>query len=309
MRVDVDAAPGSAFDVGAAVDRVRDRFKSVFEPVLSPVHVLTNGQPNVMGNPRQALPQPSSDELAPRAGNAGEGITIAIIDSGIEPHHWLNGGYVALPTDFERTLTVEHNSRPVLGPQAGHGVFLAGLALQHAPGVTVKVVRTANSWGQSDVDDVAAAILRVAASGADIHLSLGAFTRNNRPPWALSRALDALPRENYRRRGRPGICRPSARFWPGAMPGVTAVGALAADDGGWRLADFTNYVHGSMRMCRRLSPPARTSATRVRPTTATSTGIRPLRRSSTTGGLRGQAPRWRRRSGAVLSRARPPSSA
>jgi hypothetical protein len=241
VRIDVEVSEGVVFDAAATVDRIRARFAPMFEPVLSPVHVLTNGQPNVIGNPRQALPQPATDELPPRAGAAGAGITVAVIDNGIEAHDWLNGGYAAMPVDFEHEKTVDFEGRAALGPQAGHGVFLAGLVLQHAPGATVKIVRTANAWGQSDVDDVAAAILRVADLGVDvINLSLGAFTRNNRPPWALASAIAALPRSTavVASAGNSGTHR---AFWPAALPHVTAVGALAGGERGWGLAEFTNY--------------------------------------------------------------------
>jgi subtilisin family serine protease len=241
VRVDVQAAPDSGFDVGEAVDRVRSRFKHAYEPILSPVHVMTSGQPNLTGNPQHALPQRATAPLPPRDGSAGGGITIAIIDNGVTPHDWLDGGYLALPADFEHGVTVDLDGREVLGPQSGHGVFLAGLALQQAPGASVKIVRTADNWGQSDIDDVAAAILRVAAHGADvINLSLGAFTRNNRPPWALQRALGALPHRTAVV-ASAGNSSTQRAFWPAALPRVTAVGALAAQDGGWRLADFTNY--------------------------------------------------------------------
>jgi hypothetical protein len=243
VRLEISAEPGRSFDVSAAIDRVRERCAAKFggfRPVLSPVHIFTVGQPNVVGNPREAMPQNVEKGLGERTSGEGEGVTVAVIDTGIELHDWLNGAYLAMPADFERTVTVRREGKDVLGEQAGHGNFLAGLVLRQAPGATVKVVKTSDSNGRADVDAVAAAIARAAAAGADIvNLSLGCFTRHDNPPWTLVQALAELPGTTAVV-ASAGNSSTSRSFWPGALPRVTGVGALEEHDGGWRLTEWTN---------------------------------------------------------------------
>lgn len=231
------------FDVAAAIDHVRrssaKRFDG-FEPVLSPVHIVTTGQPNVRGNPKDALPRTVEVGLPARKSSEGEGVTVAVIDTGIAPHSWLRGGYVALPMDWEEPATVRYEDEEVLGEQAGHGVFLAGLVLEQAPGATVKVLKASDSNGRADIDAVAAAIARAAASDADIvSLSLGCFTRRNRPPWTLVQALADLPRTTAVV-ASAGNSSTSRSFWPGALARVVGIGALTEEKSGWQLAEYTN---------------------------------------------------------------------
>jgi subtilisin family serine protease len=227
--------------LGERIDEVRRnsaRKFNGFQPLLSPVHQVTVGQPNIRGNPADARPHTVGQGLPARKSSEGAGVTVAIIDNGIVLHDWLNGGYIAMPSDFDE---LDEKKIDVLGEQAGHGVFLAGLVLQHAPGATVRVYRTSDRDGRAPIDEVAEAIERAGAGRADIiNLSLGCFTRNNQPPWTFVRALAGLPTTTAVV-ASAGNSSTSRLFWPGALPRVTGVGALTRQDGEWILGKYTNF--------------------------------------------------------------------
>ena len=272
VRAEVEVTPGERFDLASTIDGVRkicaEKFHG-FEPVLSPVHIVTTGQPNVIGNPQDAMPRGASDRFPERAGSEGEGVTVAVIDSGIELHDWLNGGYVAMPADFERTVTVRDEDEDVLGQQAGHGVFLAGLILRQAPGATVKVLRVSDSDGRADVDAVAAAIGRAAAGGADIvNLSLGCFTRHNNPPWTLVQAIAELPNSTAVV-ASAGNSSTSRSFWPGALPAVSGSARSRRTTGAGRSPRTRTAARGSTRTSLRPTCSAPSSTTRALPAIST----------------------------------------
>jgi Subtilase family len=219
------------------VDTVRSEFisKYGFRPHLSPRHKLTIGQPNVLGS-AGGPPEPTDVPLDDRTGSEGEGVTVAIVDTGIQRHAWLDGGFVATPTSFEP----HPEPNALVGRQLGHGLFLAGLVLEYAPGATVKVFRTANQDGESDIDDVANAIRKAGALGAHIvNLSLGCYTENNYPPWALVVALADLP-STTAVVASAGNANTTTPFWPAALPGVTAVGAVERNGSDWEAAEYSN---------------------------------------------------------------------
>jgi subtilisin family serine protease len=135
-----------------------------------------------------------------------------------------------------------------LDRQAGHGTFVAGLVLRQAPGATVRAVHVLNSDGLADARAVAKAIAKLARAGVDIiNLSLGGYTRGNRPPMALQKALALVPPpgggpaagnhdpDNPQHQG----FAPARPNYPSALEGVIAVAAL--DESGQRPAPFSNF--------------------------------------------------------------------
>ena len=85
----------------------------------------------------------------------GEGVLIGIVDSGIYPNPWLNGGYLAAPNDFENQFTSvapqdPQESEEGLGThlEVGHGTFATGLILQQAPAAGVWVERVLGPTGR-----------------------------------------------------------------------------------------------------------------------------------------------------------------
>jgi subtilisin family serine protease len=167
-------------------------------------------------------------------------MTVAVLDTGIVPgyHDWLDARCDFGPGDVEPAESLA-TPEGRLRDEAGHGTFVAGVALQHAPGARVRVERVLNSDGYGTELEIAAAVL--ASRDADvINMSLAGYTAHDRPPRALGAALEALgtdpsPAVVVAAAGNAGTPRPA---WPAAADGVISVGALD-DDGG--PAEFSNF--------------------------------------------------------------------
>ncbi len=111
------------------------------------------------------------------ATNLGEGITVAVIDSGIDLKHPAFKAGIVAPKD--RWDFVDNDAHPQeqgeLGQGAyGHGTNVASIVLQIAPRAKIMPLRVLKPNGSGDVLAVAAAIHFATDNGADIiNLSLG----------------------------------------------------------------------------------------------------------------------------------------
>ena len=106
--------------------------------------------------------------------NQGEGITVAVIDTGIDLKHPMFKGRLAsrsLWRDFVDDDRVPQEER---GPAYGHGTGVAGLVLQVAPEATILPIRIVSPEGSGTVLDLVGAIIHAYVAGADIiNISLG----------------------------------------------------------------------------------------------------------------------------------------
>jgi subtilisin family serine protease len=266
-------------DPGDIVDQVRiaarRQWGPRYAPKVGPDHLFgadldpVSGQPFDAGGPAgfpRAPRDGEPDELEPRTAGetSGDGVVVGVVDTGVargaatgpEAQDWLEGAFLARPDDIDE-LVYEGK----LGNQAGHGTFITGIVLQHAPAATVRIARGLHANGIADGSEVAVAIDRLARSGIDIlSLSLGCFTRNDASSMAIEDALRRLDRDivvvaaaGNLHTGRPGegddddghghshppVTTPR-EFWPAALPWVFSVGALETSGLSPRLADFSN---------------------------------------------------------------------
>ena len=99
----------------------------------------------------------------------GRGVTIAIVDTGVEPLPQLDGAVVA---------QVNFSSGPTAGDQHGHGTFVAGLVHEAAPGARIVSIKLSGADGSVDVTQVIAALHWLALHGHEwsidvVNLSFG----------------------------------------------------------------------------------------------------------------------------------------
>jgi thermitase len=116
-----------------------------------------------------------SSKLAPRA---GDGVKIAVIDSGIDMSHPAFQGALVSQTDMWDWVDADAVPQDEKGGGKdhgyGHGTAVAGIILQIAPKAKLMPLRVLDPKGEGDTANVIAAIDFAVAHGADvINLSLG----------------------------------------------------------------------------------------------------------------------------------------
>jgi hypothetical protein len=184
------------------------------------VHLLGAGSV-----PREADPPP-----APPVHRWSPPVTIAVLDTGLDPHLW-----------FADQL-------------AGHGTFVAGVLLRHAPGVTIRHRRVLSAQGLTDDRTVAAALRavrgRAAQSGEHLDIVLltaGCHTVDDRCPPLLAREISRFAGAVVvAAGGNNGSTRP---FWPAALPKVLSAGT-AAPRVAAEIATLLHDGHSPVDACR-----------------------------------------------------------
>lgn len=116
-----------------------------------------------------------ASKLAPRA---GDGIKIAVIDSGIDMSHPAFQGALVAQSDMWDWVDSDSTPNDVAGGKKdhgyGHGTAVAGIILQIAPKAKLMPLRVLDPKGEGDTANVIAAIDFAVAHGADvINMSLG----------------------------------------------------------------------------------------------------------------------------------------
>ncbi len=180
------------------------------------------------------------------ASNLGEGVTVAVIDSGIDLEHAaFKGGLVAAK---DRWDFVDNDPVPQelgqLGQGAyGHGTNVASIVLQIAPRAKIMPLRVLKPNGSGDVLAVAAAIHFAVDNGADIiNLSLG----SEEPSEPIRRAIEAATDKGIfvvsssGNGGTQAITFPANQAYEDTVVGEfsISVGSVNAHD---EKSSFTNY--------------------------------------------------------------------
>jgi hypothetical protein len=125
--------------------------------------------------------------------SVGEPVTVAVIDTGVSLEKRTDG-YLQDLVQPDNVDTLDSLPFPVtdglLDAAAGHGAFVAGIVQQVAPTARLTVLKVTGPDGLCTDLQVAAAIRRAAADGADIiNLSLGTSTVDDDPPPAMLAAI------------------------------------------------------------------------------------------------------------------------
>ncbi len=115
--------------------------------------------------------------------STGQGIVVAVLDTGLAPDHPLLSSSLTAGYDFVRMTdgiydqgnNIDDDGNGVADEFVGHGTHVSGIVITEAPGVQIMPIRVLNSEGMGTYWEVAAGIKYAVDHGADIiNMSLSA---------------------------------------------------------------------------------------------------------------------------------------
>jgi hypothetical protein len=198
------------------------------------------GEPRIQGGPGSSVRQAAAPAALPMRttrSDDGNGVKIAVLDTGMFEHDWLTGVQRAPGSDD--VWDVENDGYG--DNEAGHGTFIAGLILQVAPAASVYAVKVLDSHGVGDDFTVAKAMQQLPADVDIINLSLGGYTEHDAPPLAVLNAMAAMGQQQRVVVAAAGNHSGSRPFWPAAFDQVLAIGAVDERFGKWSRAWYSNH--------------------------------------------------------------------
>ncbi len=178
--------------------------------------------------------------------NYGEGVKVAVIDTGIDLQHPMFQGRLA-PADEWKDFVDDDAIPQEVGtpsdPAYGHGTGVAGIILQVAPRITILPLRVLEPSGAGDLDKVVEAIDWAIAKGARVvNLSLGADQNQTSLTkvleYAASKGVYVVASAGNEAK-QDGVTFPAALSHQESINGfVLGIGSTDAQD---VLSSFSNY--------------------------------------------------------------------
>jgi subtilisin family serine protease len=213
--------------------------------IATPDHVLTVSPKGSICPATE--PQSAYEDMEPcpsvRGDNGGSGVLIYVADTGLldgagKACSWLTG---VQAVDIDPLPPKLPGGVQPIPPYTGHGTFVAGVMRAVAPAAEILVSNAFSIAGSQLESDLVTRLEDELKRGVDIfHLSIAARSRHDLPLIAFEQWLKRLHQTKgsicIAPAGNDSDRRPN---WPGAFPGVIAVGALGSDWHG--RASFTNF--------------------------------------------------------------------
>jgi len=133
-----------------------------------------NTVPTLPGDNRFVWSQSKLPQAHALARYFGDGIKVAVIDTGVDLNHPMLAGRLAPSHEWKDFVSNDNRPQEVSGSAYGHGTAVAGIILQIAPKATILPIRAMSADGSGDTDDIASAISWAVQKNADIiNVSLG----------------------------------------------------------------------------------------------------------------------------------------
>ncbi|CRK60299.1 probable secreted peptidase [Alloactinosynnema sp. L-07] len=198
---------------------------------INHVHTVMVGSPILHGTGATPVPVPLPP--APAVEVWDTPVTVLILDTGVDAHPWFTDRpWFGEWGPHQEILDLDGDG--VADQQAGHGTFVTGILLRHAPGATLRHHRVLTSHGLTDDRTVATALRRTREHAASVGekidivvMTFGCHTPDDQCPPVLARELEKFGDTRFvAAAGNTATTRP---FWPAAHPAVIAVGATTAD--------------------------------------------------------------------------------
>lgn len=184
----------------------------------------------------------AAQALAP---NLGAGVTVAVIDTGLDLKHSAFQGALSDPStwrDFYAGDAVPQDEGTLGTGGFGHGTNIAGIVLQIAPKAKIMPLRVLGPDGSGDVATIAQAILWAADKGANvINLSLGSSENSK----VVQDAINKVVARNVMVVSSAGNANSDKITYPAALASdggaddfLLSVGSVDLND---RKSGFSNY--------------------------------------------------------------------
>jgi len=184
---------------------------------------------------------------AAHARSTGRGVTVAVLDTGIDVNHPVllphiaSGGFDFVDQDgdaIDEPGVIDLDGDGVIGEMVGHGTFVSGLVLLAAPEARILPIRVLNPDGLGDTWTLIAGLCHAIDRGVEvINLSLNSTSESVAVKNVLQEARD-----------RGIVCVAAAgnldRSEPKSYPAMEdlAMGVAAVDDADVK-ATFSNFSH------------------------------------------------------------------
>jgi subtilisin family serine protease len=200
-----------------------------------------------LGSPIACATQPATTSCGLQQAlqvSRGQGILVAVLDTGAELTHPMLQGHVAGGIDFvdgdtdpsEGSYGVDMDGDGLVDEARGHGTHVAGVVSVVAPDAQLLIVRVLDSEGRGSMMNVARGIRWAVANGANVvNLSLGGLNKSDAVELALSEA-SAAGVACIAAAGNDG--GPIPAEYPASSHNATAVAAIDVND---VLAPFSSY--------------------------------------------------------------------
>lgn len=164
----------------------------------------------------------------------GDGVRVAVLDTGIDLNHPLLRDRVDTMNDWDFVAgdATPQEENPVGALKYGHGTAVAGVILQIAPKASIQAYRVLNPNGAGRISLVTSAVNKAVVNGAQIiNMSLGSTTSSIALNTALAAALakGVLIVNSSGNAGTQGIVYPGAALGTVQFPlnsGLMSVGSV-----------------------------------------------------------------------------------